>query len=165
MYNYIYIYIYIKETMNTNKTFKESNYNIYDMMTALAVNKKYGPNVLPEVLANLNSKVNATDIGLDDLLKQVKSELGFQSVTGATPQIDILKLAQQWENDPIKLEVLKAKINGATNKQLKKQFGKSLDIKQLDIFKQISPQQMQMLQNRYKLGGKAGPFSKPVDPL
>ena len=95
---------------------KGSQQKIYDMMTALAVNKKHGPNVLPEVLANLNSKVDATDVGLDDLLNQVKSELGFQAVTGTTPQIDILKLAQQWENDPIKLEVLKASTNANVTK-------------------------------------------------
>ena len=56
---------------------KESNEKIYDMMTAIAVNKKHGPNVLPEVLAKLNSKVDATDVGLDDLLKEIKLELNY----------------------------------------------------------------------------------------
>ena len=143
---------------------KESQMKIYDMMTALAVNKKYGPQVLPEVLAKLNSKVDADDVGLDALLKEIKVELGFQAITGTTPKIDVLKLAQQWQEvDPIKFEALMFKVQGATTKQVKSRFP-GLSAKQLSIFEQITPQQYQMLQNRYGLSGKQGIFSKPVDP-
>jgi len=148
-----------KIIMDYAKTVKESNEKIYDMMTAIAVNKKHGPNVLPEVLAELNSKIDAKDVRLDDLLKEIKLELNLQDIVGTVPKIDVVQLAQQWMDDPVKKKVLQAKMDGATRKQLEKEFGKNLNVdpdlfKQLDIFDQMTPQQYQMLQNRYKRGGK-----------
>ena len=146
-------------------TIRESNEKIYDLMTALAVNKEHGPNVIPEVLAELNSKVdNSSDIGLDDLINQINEELGLQTFQGTVPKIDVLKLAEQWMDDPIKKKVLQAKLDGATRKELVKRFGKKLDIEQLNIFDQMTSQQYQMLQNRYKRGGKGSIIMNEIWP-
>jgi len=117
------------------RAIKDSQTKIYDMMTALAVNKKYGPNVLPEVLANLNSKVDATDVGLDDLLKQIKSELNLQEISGTVPKINLQKLAEQYTTDSsIQTRLLKDLASGKyTRKQLKRKYP-GFKAEQLDLF-------------------------------
>ena len=119
------------------RAIKDSQTKIYDMMTALAVNKKYGPNVLPEVLANLNSKVDATDVGLDDLLKQVKSELNLQEISGTVPKINLQKLAEQYTPDSsIQTRLVKDLASGKyTRQQLKRKYP-GFKAEQLDLFDQ-----------------------------
>ena len=123
--------------MDYPKTVKESNEKIYDMMTAIAVNKKHGPSVLPEVLAKLNSKVDATDVGLDDLLKQVKSELNLQEISGTVPKINLQKLAEQYTPDSsIQTRLVKDLASGKyTRKQLKRKYP-GFKAEQLDLFDQ-----------------------------
>ena len=101
---------------------------------------------------------------LRDVVPEIDAVLAAQEIAKTVPKIDVLKLAQQWQEvDPIKFEALMFKIQGATTKQVKRRFP-GLSAKQLSIFEQITPQQYQMLQNRYGLSGKQGIFSKPVDP-
>ena len=117
------------------KIVKESNQKVYDMMTAIAVNKTQGPNVLPEVLAELNSKVDAEDVGLDDLLKQIKNELNLQEISGTVPKINLQKLADQYTDNPsIKEQLMRDAASGNfTRRQLKRKYP-GLSVKQLDLF-------------------------------
>ena len=115
---------------------RESNEKIYDLMTALAVNKKHGPNVLPEVLAELNSKVDdVSDIGLDGIIKQIESEYGLQKIQGTVPKINVQQLAEQYSpNISIQERLIRDLTSGKyTRKQLKRKYP-GFKVEQKDLF-------------------------------
>ena len=135
--------IAIKEYSNV---IRESNEKIYDLMTALAVNKKYGPNVLPEVLAKLNSKVDdPSDIGLDKHIEDIRGELARQEVEGTVPKINLKELIKKAPKDidPKALKALRlaAKEGLSSVKALKEsKYGKQLEFvfKKIETFEQLN---------------------------
>lgn len=135
--------IAIKEYSNV---IRESNEKIYNLMTALAVNKKYGPNVLPEVLAKLNSKVDdPSDIGLDKHIEDIRGELARQEVKGTVPKINLKELIKKAPKDidPKALKALRlaAKEGLSSVKALKEsKYGKQLEFvfKKIETFEQLN---------------------------
>ena len=115
-------------------------------MTALAVNKKYGPNVLPEVLAKLNSKVDdPSDIGLDKHIEDIRGELARQEVQGTVPKINLKELIKKAPKDidPKALKALRlaAKEGLSSVKALKEsKYGKQLEFvfKKIETFEQLN---------------------------